>query len=254
MGQAQSQTIRLDGSTGSAPLVRALASAFQAKRTGLEFAFGPGMGTSKRIASLKAGEIDIAMASHGLDVVRLRADGWIVIEIARTPVVFAIRKDVPLASITSGQVCAIYEGTAKDWQSIGAAAGPIKAFARPDSEVDMEVVRAGLPCMKTLKIAGTIEFAPRAQDMAKALTSNVGSIGMTTSTVVSQSAGELLTLALDGRKPDAANVNSGAYPLVRQAYLITKAQQGGIISEFLEFIRSPDGSKIIEGNGAFAVK
>src|SRR5688572_29873006 len=103
-------TIVIDGSTGVAPLVAALAKAYEQENAGAKIQIGKGLGTGARIRALDEGKIDIAMASHGLDVAAIQKQGMVVHEFAKVAVVFAVNETVPVGALTDAQVCAIYSG------------------------------------------------------------------------------------------------------------------------------------------------
>jgi hypothetical protein len=82
---AAQQKITIDGSTGTAPLIDALGKAFTAKH-GIAIEVGKGLGTKARFEALSGGKIDIAMASHGLNVADITKRGMTVYRIARKDV------------------------------------------------------------------------------------------------------------------------------------------------------------------------
>src|SRR5688572_3523985 len=104
------QSIVIDGSTGVTPLVAALAKAYQSTMPGTMIEIGKGLGTKARIQALADGRIDIAMASHGLNVADIQRQGMAVHEIGKTAVVFGVNASVPIANLTDAQVCDIYSG------------------------------------------------------------------------------------------------------------------------------------------------
>jgi phosphate transport system substrate-binding protein len=73
---------------------------------------------------------------------------------------------------------------------------------------------------------------------------------MTTMTVVQQSGGKVQALSLSGVSPDEANVTSGRYLLVREAYFVTTAQPSPAVAAFVAFVMSPAGASVIKANGA----
>jgi phosphate transport system substrate-binding protein len=248
---AAGQTIlKVDGSTGAMPLVAALAKAYEAKSPGLKIEIGKGLGTRARIEALNAGSIDIAVASHGLKIDELIRQGMRVDEIARTPVVFAVNSGVMVANITQAQVCSIYSGALANWKELGGNDLAIAARTRPDSEVDAEVVRAGIACLKTLTMPAGVKVMERAGDMARELAATLGAIGMSTTTVADQSSGKIKALSLDGTAPTEANVTAGTYRLVREVFLVVKTNPSLNVSSFLAFVRSADGANVIKANGA----
>jgi phosphate transport system substrate-binding protein len=249
-GTSAQQTIRIDGSTGVAPLVAALAKAYQAKQPGVSIEIGKGLGTKARIEALAVGTIDVAMASHGLAVNELTKAGMVVHEIARTPVVFAVNASVSVSTLTEEQVCAIYAGSRRDWKELGGSDLAIAPRMRPDSEVDAEVMRDGVACLKSLKMDEAVKVMPRGGDMAAELAAVAGAIGMTTATVVEQSGGKIRALALNGVVADESNVRAGRYKLVREAFLVARSGSSPAIAEFMGFVQSAAGAAVITANGA----
>ena len=244
------QAIKIDGSTGVAPLVAALAKAYQQREPAVAIEIGKGMGTKARIEALAAGSIDIAMASHGLKVDEITRGGMTVSEIARSPVVFGVNAGVGVEALSDEQICSIYSGQRTNWKDLGGPDLMIAPRTRPDTEVDAEVARDGVKCLKSLKMSEATKVMQRGGDMAAELAAAPGSIGMTTSTVVGQSGGKIRAVALNGVKPDEANVLSGKYGLTREAYFVTKAQASPAVAKFLNFVRGPEGAAVIKANGA----
>jgi phosphate transport system substrate-binding protein len=249
-GRAQ-QSVTIDGSTGTAPLVDALGKAF-AKKSGVAIQIGKGLGTRARFEALSGGKIDIAMASHGLNIAEVTGKGMTVYRIAMTPVVFGVNASVSLQRLTDAQVCTVYSGSVRNWKDVGGADLAIAPLVRPESEVDMEVIRDGVECFKALKLPADLKSLARAGDMAKALAATAGAIGMTSATVVTQSAGKIKAVALNGVIASEATVAGGQYRLTRDAFLILGKSPAAPAKAFIEFVRSAEGAAIIGANGAVA--
>lgn len=249
-----SEKIGIDGSTGVLPLATALAKAFQARNPGVIVDLGGGLGTKARIESLAQGKIDIALASHGLDIAAISRQGMTAHEVARTAVVFAVNAGVPLANLSAQQICDVYSGQTANWKALGGPDLAIAPRTRPDSEVDAEVVRGGIQCLKSLRKPDAVKVMPRAGDMAKELAATPGAIGMTSMTVVEQSEGRVRFVTIDGISPSAENVERKRYGLVREAFFVTKSPPPPAVGRFLEFARSPEGSEVMRANGAIPVR
>ncbi len=248
---AQSKLV-IDGSTGTAPLVAALGKAFTDK-TGVAVEVGKGLGTRARFEALAATKIDIAMASHGLKTGEVAAMGMTVHRIAMTPVVFAVHQSARVNGLTDAQVCAIYAGRSRNWNEFGGPDLVVAPLTRPDSEVDAEVMRDGIACLKGLQMPDIVKVMLRAGDMAKALAETPGGIGMTSATVVEQSQGKVKPLALNGVPPSEAEVASGRYRLTRDAFLVTRNAASPELAAFIGFVSSPEGAAVIRANGAIPV-
>jgi len=249
-----SEKIMVDGSTGVMPLVAALAKAYQERYPAAMVEIGKGLGTKARLQALAQGKIDIALASHGLVAEELARQGMAVHEIARVAVVFGVNASVPTTNVTDRHICDLYAGTIKNWRELGGPDLAIAPRTRPDSEIDTEVVREKIACLKDLRMPEGVKVMPRSGDMAKELATSVGAIGMTTTTVVAQSRGQIRFLSLNDVVPSAENVERQIYTLTRDSFLVTKATPPPAVSRFVDFTRSSAGAAVILANGAVPVK
>ena len=252
--RAQIQRIAIDGSTGVMPLAASLAKAFEERNPATRVEMGTGLGTKARIVALSEGKIDIALASHGLDLAELARQGMAAHEIARVPVVFGVNADVPVTNLSERQICDIYAGEARTWKSLGGPDLPIAARTRPDSEVDAEVARASIGCLKAIAMPEGVKVMAKGGDMARELAATQGSIGMTTMTVVEQSQGRIRALSLGGVAPTPEEIDRKAYRLVRQSFLVVRSPAPPAVARIVEFARGPAGAAVITANGAIPVK
>ncbi len=245
-------TVHVDGSNGVMPLMRALADAYAVESPQANVTFGEGLGSRTRLDSLRAGVMDIAIASHGLDTAQLRAEGLQVHRIAQTPVVVGVHSEsVSLADLATAQLCDVLAGRVTSWRQLGDGRDlRVQVIVRPESEVDMEVLRDRVPCARSLTIAANATIVEETSDMAHAIANTNGAIGITTATVTEQSEGAIRALSLDGVLPTPQTVARGTYSLVRSSYLITRADAHAGVTAFLNFIASPSGVRVLEENGA----
>jgi phosphate transport system substrate-binding protein len=248
------EKIVIDGSTGVMPLVAALAKAYRERQPDVTVEIGKGLGTKARLQALAAGQIDIAMASHGVASEEIARQGMSLHEIAKVAVVFGVNASVPPTDLTERQICDVYAGRITNWQELGGPDLVIAPRARPDTEVDTEVVRAKIGCLKELRLAEPVKVMPATGDMARELAATAGAIGMTTMTVVEQSQKRIRPLSLNGIAPHVENVKNQSYGLTRDSFLVTKATPTPAVARFLAFIRSPEGAKVIAANGAVPVE
>lgn len=252
-GAAYGQTadrITIDGSTGVTPLVAALAKAYREQNPGATIEIGKGLGTKARIKALAEGSIDIAMASHGLIVEDIVKQGMAVQEFAKVAVVFGVNATVPVKALADRQICDLYSRRLVHWKDVGGPDLPVVPMTRPDTEVDAEVVRAQVGCLKALQMPEGVQTMAKSGDMARGLTGTAGAVGMTTMTVVKQSQSKIRPIWLNGVEPSPENVRSGAYALTRDSFLVTKSSPAPAVARFLAFVSSPEGKRVISANGA----
>jgi phosphate transport system substrate-binding protein len=248
------EQIVLDGSSGMLPLAKALASAYQQRTADPRVEIGNGLGTGARLRALAEGKIQIALASHGIKPEDVRKGNLKIIEVAKGAIVFAVNAGVPITSIAESQVCDAYSGRIASWRPLGGADVPVALLTRPPTEVDPEVIRAKIGCFRELKETGTARVMARGGDMAKALAETPHALGMTSMTVVEQSAGKVRALALNDTAPTAENVKSGRYFLTRDFLFVLKGEPAGPVRKFLDFVLSPEGDRVIEANGAVPLR
>jgi phosphate transport system substrate-binding protein len=248
------EQIVLDGSSGMLPLAKALAAAYQQRSSDPQVEIGQGIGTGVRLRALAEGKIQIALASHGIKPEDVQKGNLKIIEVAKGAIVFAVNASVPITNITESQVCDAYSGKIRNWQGLGGPDNPVAVLTRPPTEVDPEVIRAKIGCFKELKEIETAKVMARGGDMAKALAETPYALGMTSMTVVEQSAGKVRALTLNGTAPTAENVKSGRYFLTRDFLFVIKAEPTSSVKRFLDFVLSPEGDRVIQANGAVPLR
>ena len=61
-------------------------------------------------------------------------------------------------------------------------------------------------------------------------------------------------MAYNGIEPSVANVESGGYRFIREAYLVTKARPSAAVAAFLAFVGSDQGAAVLKANDAIPVR
>ncbi|MFD2166881.1 substrate-binding domain-containing protein [Thalassotalea euphylliae] len=243
-------SISIDGSTGVKPLVEALAKEFVKQHPDNGITIGEGLNPKKRIDALIKNDINIAMASHGIDVEQITRQGLSVHKIAKVAVVIGVNSEVKVSNISSEQLCKIYSGELTTWQILGDSSLNLLPLIRPKNEVDTEVILAHIPCFKHVQVADHIKIKKKSGHMAKALAKTPGSIGMTTQVRVAQSNNRIKALSLNHIAPSKENLLNGDYALTRDLFLITHEFPSKSVTAFLNYIRSAVGTDIIINNNA----
>lgn len=250
LADSPADTLRIDGSAGVRPLVEALALEYRTHQPSVAIVMGEGLGSKARIEALAAGRIDIAMASHGVDVADLARQGLAAHEIARVAVVFAVNSSVPGLALSENQVCDVYGGRVGNWKELGGPDLPMVPLTRPAGEVDADVVAEGMDCFAAAIAGRELRTLQQPDEMAAALAATVGAIGMTSMPFVDRSEGRITALPVGGVEPSAANVLSGAHGLTRQSFLLVQAAPSPAVAGFLAFVRGAAGARVIAASAA----
>lgn len=253
-GYSQNDTLFLNGSNGVRPLVVEVAKAFEKEFPNIRVEIGSGMSTQERITALLSGEIDIAMASHGIDIPSFTRKGLQVHWFAKMAVVIGVHSGVPLRALTQEEICAIYNAEITNWKELGGPDQLIVVLARPADEVDTEVLQSHWNCLSDPTTLEEIIVFQKSGKLAEALMQTSGAIGMCAAVRVQQSEGRIQPLIIDGVKPSLNQVRKDRYPYQRNAYLITRNLEDPAVKRFVQFFRTRTAKKILARNAAVMIK
>lgn len=248
---ARAEQLSMNGASGMVPLAQELVRAFETRNGASPFAVGRGSSSGSALRAVAAGRLDVGLSSK-LPSKADRAAGLESVEVARTAVVFAVHASVKgVTGLSRAQVCAIYAGKVTHWQAVGGPRLAILPLSRYPKSTPTKIVRKHVACFR--EGPGVLRLV-KAGDMAKALASKPGTIGFTNLSVVQQHAGAIRALALDGTAPTPANLQSGAYPMIRRFFLITKGAPAGPVADLAAFVKSAEGARVIRASGAVPIR
>jgi phosphate transport system substrate-binding protein len=93
------------------------------------------------------------------------------------------------------------------------------------------------------------------QKAARQIEKTPGSIGTTSSSVVTAEKRKIKALSVDGTAPTVANVSTGKYPYVMTMSVVYKRNKyRGSTKDFIEFVFSRDGQTFLSDNGHVALQ
>jgi ABC-type phosphate transport system substrate-binding protein len=88
------------------------------------------------------------------------------------------------------------------------------------------------------------------QDAAVQIEKTPGSFGTTSNAVITSEKRKIKTLCVDGTASTRANIIAGKYPYkITLSLVYKKDKYKGSIKDFIEFVFSRDGQKILSNNG-----
>jgi phosphate transport system substrate-binding protein len=162
----------------------------------------------------------------------------------------AVNPDNPLKGMTLAQVRKVFGGEVTNWSQLGGPDVAIRVFLRETTAATRqsfdEYVFAGMKPTYT-ETAATVGSNA---EMATSIRSFAGAIGMATLKQATVDDPKLRLLAIEGVPATMAALNDGSYKIRRPLYLVYPNDPSKMkpdVKLFLEFVRSPEGQKILAG-------
>lgn len=250
---AQERTLVLSGSTTVLPIAQLCAERFMEKHPDVNISVRGG-GSGVGIAALIDGTCDIAMASRPmktkeLKVARGKGINPVATTIARDGIAIVVHPSNPLTKITLTQLKNIYTGKINNWKSIGGKPGKIIVISRDAASGTFEVFKKIV--LKGARIRADALRLASNKAVATAVEKTPAAIGYVGLGYISP---KVKALAVDGVKPTKDAVMSGNYKLARPLYFYTNGKPKGLIKEFIDFVLSSEGQKIVEDAGFVPIK
>lgn len=242
----ETETITVAGSTAFQPFAEKLAEEFMGSHTGVRVNVQGG-GSAVGIQSAQAGVVQIGMA----DLVTLprEAEGLNSIVVARDAIVVIVHPDNKVSNLSLQQIQDIFSGKLNNWGQLGGEKKSITIVSREEGSGTRD-------SFHNLVLKG-IHISPHAliQNSTGAVRQMVqgdsSAIGYITYGALSN---EVKAIAIDGIEASPQNIHAGKYGIIRPIFLLTKGELKGKASEFVNFILSPQGQKIIASDGLLAVE
>ncbi|MBD2663041.1 hypothetical protein B6N60_00575 [Richelia sinica FACHB-800] len=229
-------TIRIDGSTSMVTINQNFKRGFEAKFIGTKVE-ALANGTSKGIADVLAGKVDLAGASRPLTA-QEKSQGLTAVPITTDKIAVVIGKDNSFTKgLTSSQVADIFQGKITDWSQVGGKSGSIRVINRPEISGTHQSFREMV--LKGATFGTGTNFTNLSQDATTPLLQALKTDGVgyaTFSQVTNQQT--VRVVAIDGLTPDAAS-----YPYQRQLYYVYKNPASSGVQAFLGYAASPQGQQ-----------
>ncbi len=156
----------------------------------------------------------------------------------------------PITNLTKDQIAKMYTATIKDWSEVGSTAGPVKAFVREAASSTRTTVEAYVFGSTAPKYPADVQEIFESTDTIKAIGAFKGSIGTATLNAKNLKDTTIKFVGIDGVQPTLANLGTGAWKLAKASYMTSNADPAKVkpaIKALVEFVKSPEGQKIISG-------
>jgi phosphate transport system substrate-binding protein len=239
-------TYRVGGGDAAAANVQALADAFAAEHPGVKFSFDTTLGSDGGVNLTVQHVLDVGMASRELSAAENDLVDRVLVGVAGTGLV--VHQSNGVRELTTAQVQQIFNGRITDWSALGAAKSvPVVPLIREKGSSARTTFENYVFGGKPAYGPGVLEIQGGDQ-IRQAVAGQAGAIGMVGVTGDDAAPAGTRILSIDGTMPTKTALRDGSYKLRRPLYVVV-AKTGNpkaAISQFVEFIRSPEGQKILD--------
>jgi phosphate transport system substrate-binding protein len=253
---AVTTTVTNVGSDTMVNLALAWAEAYHALQPEVSISVtGGGSGTG--IAALINGSTDIANASRQMapeELAQAQERGIDPVEhtMAMDAIAVVVDPQNPVDGLTIPQLADIFTGRITNWREVGGQDRPIVLASRESNSGTYlyfleKVVRQDNPDSQALFSPEAL-LLPSSEIIGLEVATNPNAIGYDGLGYVTPRQ-KTLEVAVDEAGPFVApsieTVRDGTYPIARPLYMYTRGQPSGAIKEYLDWILSEDGQRIV---------
>jgi phosphate transport system substrate-binding protein len=253
MVHAAGNTFTMKGSTTVLPVAQAAAEAFMDKNPGVRISVQGG-GSGVGIASLLDKTTDIANSSRKIkpeEVEKAKASGVTPneIPIALDGIAVIVHPSNSVKALTKVQIKEIFTGKITNWSELGGKNAKIVAVNRDTSSGTFEAFE--LLALNKEKVRPDALTTASNQAVAQIVTQTPNAIGYVGYGFLSP---KVKAVTVDKITCTKQTIQSGKYPLSRYLYVYTNGKPSGSVSKFIDFLLSPEGRKLVVGEGFVEIK
>ena len=225
---------------------------------------GGGSGTG--ISALINNTVDLANASREIkaeEIKNAQANGVNPVEfiVARDAIAVIVNPENPVSQLTLQEISDIYTGKISNWSELGGEDRPIVRLSRETNSGTHvyfleEVIRLGNSDDKSIFSANTL-LLPSSEGIIAEVSANPNAIGYDGLGYITEEV-KVLSVAKDENSdyiyPSLDTVNENLYAISRNLYIYSNGTPTSYVQEYLDWIMSPDGQKIVADLGFIPIQ
>ena len=257
-GAAQTQastTLTIKGSDTMVILAQNWAQAFMDANPGKVLQVSGG-GSGTGMAALINGTADLANASRPIkdkerkQLAKRRGAEAQEFRVALDSLAVYVPAANKIEALSIPQLKKIFRGQVTNWKDVGGEDRPIVLYSRENNSGTYAYFKEHV--LDNEDFAATAQTLPGTAAVINAVSKDVAAIGYG-GIAYSEGVRTVQVAAADGEpvKPTMENATSGKYPLSRFLNIYSAGEPSGIAKEYLEFVLSDAGQKVVEGVGYY---
>jgi phosphate transport system substrate-binding protein len=236
------------GGGGALDAVKALTSGFTAAHPTVIWQGFDDVGSGAGVTLVVAGEVDLGYISRDLAAAEKGKVEVLPIGVSGTGV--GVNSTNTVKALTKDQIAKIFTGQITDWKDVGGTPGKIRVLLRePESSTRSAFESYFFGSTKPVYAKDAIEVF-QIDETLKALGSFKDSIGMMTMNAKAFSTSDVRLLTVDSIAATRETLANGTYPIRRPLYFTYDPDPTKLkptIKAFLDFVKGPEGQKILAG-------
>jgi len=247
------EKIVVEGSTTVLPIAQKAAEVYMDKNPGANISVRGG-GSGVGIASLLDKNCDIADSSRPIKDTEL--DKAVTNGVDATANIVAmdglaviVNPSNNVSKLGKKQVKDIFMGSISNWSQLGGSDEKIVVVSRDTSSGSFEAFTTLV--LDGNKTRSNALMQASNQAVATTVAGTPGAIGYVGLGFISSS---VKAIVINGIMPSRETVMSGTYPVTRPLFMYTNGKPKGLVKEYIDFILSDEGQKLVEEEGFVGLK
>lgn len=250
---ASAGRIVLEGSTTVLPIAQKAAEVYMKKQPGADLSVRGG-GSGVGIASIIDGTCDIANASRAIKPAELekaakKGRSLKAHVIAMDGISHILHPSNPLKGLTREQIKKLYTTRVKNWKEIGGPDLPVVVISRDTASGTFEAFSELVLDKKRVRPDAIMQASN--QGIASIVARTPGAIGYVGLGYLTDA---VKAIEVDGVMPDKTSVLRNKYAISRPLFMYTVGEPQGEVKKFLDFVKGPEGQKIVSEEGFVGLK
>jgi len=250
---ASEQVIVVKGSTTVLPIAQPCAEVFMDQNPDIDISIQGG-GSGVGITSLIDGTCDIGNSSRPVkeeEVAKAKEKGVELCAniIAKDAIAVIVHTSNKIDGLTLEQIKAIFTGEISNWSPVGGEDQVIVVVSRDSASGTFEAFNELALHKEKLRPDALMQASNAA--VATTVANTPGAIGYVGLGYVTS---QVKAIKVNDIIPSKETVNDNSYPLARPLFMYTNGEPDGIVKDFIDFVLSAEGQKLVEENGFIRVK
>ena len=241
--------LSVTGSTTLFPIAQAAAEAYMAMNPKADIQVS-GVGSGPGIQAIGSGTTDIGMTSREITSAEMaQYPNLVKTDVATDAIVLIVNPANPVNALTLDQARGLYNGSIQGWNGVGGTLTYPIVIGR-DSASGTRVYFNDF-VMADEKYRSDMREMNSNGAVAQMVAQTPAGIGYVGLGFVTPDVKALALYNKNGQAvvPSIATVLNHTYPISRPLYMITQGQPTGLAKDYIDFILSPDGQKIVQDQG-----